>query len=646
MCGITGIYSLKNSEINKDLLLKMNTKIRHRGPDDEGYFILNTQEGVYNFASGEETQEELKASLLPLDKSHSGNLGLGFRRLSIQDLSIKGHQPMTDLKERVVIVFNGEIYNFIELREELKTKGYSFNSLTDTEVILNAYLEWGEDCVHHFNGMWAFALWDIEKEKLFCSRDRFGIKPFYYFKDSSTFMFASEIKALLEGVPAEINKNTLYKYLYADEIDTSNETFFANIAQLSPGHSLTIEKGCLQQKPYYFLKGQINLSSKNYIRNFHEKLKCSVQLRLRSDVAVGFALSGGIDSSSIVGMACAISGKEKKDTFSIVYPRTEIDESIYIDAVIEKTKFNNHKLSPNKDTFKTDLEDFIYCQEEPVPDLSYYNEYKLRSYIQEKKIVVSLEGQGADEIVTGYRSFVLPFYFDLINRLQWKRLITEMNSFKELYPISIPQVIFRYLASKLPQKILRILKNIRWRIQDKLINSSYFKTTTYSNNSHFVRSNLNSALMNSLRLYSLPKQLSRADKSAMTFSIECRFPFLDHHLVEYAYSLPDDQKMNNGITKKILRLAMKDHLPQKVFERRDKKGFLSPQSTWIRDLKDIFDPIVYSEEFRKCGYVHWVAFEKKYNDFITEKHNDSKEIWKILSVFLWEKTFIQNQSKV
>lgn len=645
MCGITGVYSLNDSKINKDLLLRMNNKIRHRGPDDEGYFISNTREGLFNFASGEETQVELKSSLVSLEKSHSGNLGFGFRRLSIQDLSENGHQPMSDVDQRAVIIFNGEIYNFIELREELKSKGYKFKSLTDTEVILNAYLEWGEDCVQYFNGMWAFALWDIACQKLFCSRDRFGIKPFYYFEDSLTFMFASEIKALLEDVPAEINKNTLYKYLYADEIDTSNETFFTNITQLSPGHSLTIENGCLQQNPYYCFKEKITLSTGSYIRKFKEEFKQAVQLRLRSDVAVGFALSGGIDSSSIVGMASAISGKEKKDTFSIVYPETEIDESIFIDAVIEKTKFNNHKLSPNERTFKKDLEDFIYCQEEPVPDLSYYNEYKLRSFIKEKKIVVSLEGQGADEIVTGYRSFVLPFYFDLINHFRWKRLIREMSAFKGLYPVTISQVIIRYFASKLPQKFLNIIKKIRWRMQDKLVNPSYFKGTTYSNNSRFSKSNLNSALMNSLRLYSIPKQLNRADKSAMSFSIECRFPFLDHNLVEYAYKLPDDQKMNNGITKKILRLAMKDQLPQKIFERKDKKGFLSPQSTWIRDLKDIFDPIVYSEEFKKCGYVNWDKFEKKYSDFISKRHNDSKEIWKILSVFLWERTFIQNQNK-
>jgi asparagine synthase (glutamine-hydrolysing) len=642
MCGITGIYSLTNNEVNKDLLLRMNNKIRHRGPDDEGYFLSNTQAGSFDYACGKETQEELKASLSPLTQCDFANLGLGFRRLSIQDLSVKGHQPMTDSKERVVIVFNGEVYNFIELREELESKGYSFKSLTDTEVILNAYLEWGEDCVHRFNGMWAFALWDIKEKKLFCSRDRFGIKPFYYTNKNDQFFFASEIKALLECVPAKINKDTLYKYLYYDEIDTSNDTFFEGITQLSPGHSLTIKKGTLNVKRYYILEKKIKLIQNNPVRGFFERFMRAVELRLRSDVSIGFALSGGVDSSSIVGMAHNISGREKKDTFSIVYPGTVIDESSYIDEVIQKIQFNNHKLTPAKEDLKHDLDNFIYYQEEPVPNLSYYNEYKLRSYIQEKKVVVTLEGQGADEIVTGYRSFVLPFYFDLIESFQWKKLLNEIKQFKKLYPQTFFNILLRYCLSKLPQNLVQTLKKIIKKRQNPLINSNYFGSLPNIISPKNKCTNLNSALMNSLRVHSLPKQLTRADKSAMAHSIECRFPFLDHNLVEYSFSLSNDQKMHNGVTKKVLRLAMQEHIPVKVFKRRDKKGFLSPQATWIRELRDVFDLIVYSEEFKKLEYINWIAFEKKYSELITYKHNNSQEIWKILSVFLWEKTFIQN----
>ena len=643
MCGITGIYALNNSEVNKHLLLRMNNKIRHRGPDDEGYFLSNTQTESFEYACGDQTQEELKASLNSLNQCDYADLGLGFRRLSIQDLSVKGHQPMADPEERAVIVFNGEVYNFIELREELKAKGYSFKSLTDTEVILNAYLEWGENCVHRFNGMWAFALWDIKEKKLFCSRDRFGIKPFYYTNQNNQFIFASEIKAILESIPAKVNKDTLCKYFYNDEIDTSSDTFFEEINQLSPGHSLTVKKGILKVKHYYTLEKKIKPIQDNSVRGFFEKFRKAVKLRLRSDVSVGFALSGGVDSSSIVGMAYNISGKEKKDTFSIVYPGTAIDESTYIDAVIQKTQFKNHQLTPSKEDLKLDLDNFIFYQEEPVPDLSYYNEYRLRNCIQEKKVVVCLEGQGADEIVTGYRSFVLPFYFDLIESFQWKRLITEIKDFKNLYPQTFLNILLRYCVSKLPQEFIQTLKKRIKKKHNPLINSNYFGSLPNMISPKNKGSNLNSALMNSLRIHSLPKQLTRADKSAMAHSIECRFPFLDHNLVEYSFSLSNDKKMQNGVTKKVLRLAMKEYIPNKVFNRRDKKGFLSPQVTWIRELRDFFDSIVYSEEFKKLEYINWIAFEKSYSELMTKKHNNSKEIWKILSVFLWKKKFIQNQ---
>lgn len=643
MCGITGIYTLNDSNINKDLLLRMNNKIRHRGPDDEGYFISNTQEGVFNFASGEETQKELKASLLPLDNSHSGNLGLGFRRLSIQDLSIKGHQPMTDLKDRVVIVFNGEIYNFIELRGELKTKGYSFNSLTDTEVILNAYLEWGEDCVHHFNGMWAFALWDMEKEKLFCSRDRFGIKPFYYTFQNNQFVFASEIKALLESVPAKINKDTLYKYLYYDEMDTSNDTFFEGVSQLPAGYTLSILKEEITLKCYYSIEKEVTSIEKSSPVDFFNNLQKATILRLRSDVKVGFALSGGVDSSSIVAMAHDISGKDKKETFSIVYPGTEIDESPYIDAVIEKIHFNNHRISPTADEFMSDLQDFIYHQEEPVPGLSYYNEYNLRNFIKRKKVVVTLEGQGADEIVTGYRSFVLPFYFDLIDSFQWSKLRKEKKMFDHLYPIKFSQILLRYMASKLPIIFFQFLKRGSKISNEKSINSSYFRFKPSPTKQKHKGNNLNKALLNSIKLFSIPMQLNRADKSSMAFSLECRYPFLDHKLVEYALGLPNHMKMENGITKKILREAMQNHIPKKVSERRDKNGFISPQTKWIQDLSPFFDTLVYSDVFKNCPYIVWDSFEKKYSALKKNKIVDSKEIWKIIGVFLWEQRFINKQ---
>ena len=640
MCGITGILSFKN-KIDVSHLKKMNDLICHRGPDDEGYFLLDSKRKTYDFAYGEDSPPEVKSNLISLSECLPANLGFGFRRLSVQDLSSKGHQPMTDHHQKVVVVFNGEIYNFIELRHELLELGYVFSSDTDTEVILNAYLEWGEQCIHRFNGMWAFAIWDKDKNKLFCSRDRFGIKPFYYSSNEEQFIFASEIKSLLHQIPAEKNEETLYKYLCYDEIDTSGETFFKNIKKLPAGHNLVIEKHQLSITPYYDIEKVDLIEKEDKNKTFFIKLRKAVELRLRSDVNVGFALSGGIDSSSIVTMAHHISGKKKKITFSIVYPGKIIDESEYVDEVIKKINVENHQVTPSSKNLKDEIYQFVFYQEEPVPDLSYYNEYKLRSFMKENNVVVTLEGQGADEIVTGYRSYVLPYYYDLIDSLQFKKLIKETKAFKHLFPISISKLLFRYFLSKFPKGIYQKIKGNLKSKSNSLINIKYFSSKPYPDLPLISKNNLKSALLNSLKVNSIPKQLCRGDKSAMAFSLECRYPFLDHNLVEYAFSLSNNYKMDGGQTKKILRDVMRNFLPQKVCQRRDKKGFLSPQATWINELSEVFDPMVYSKPFQECPYILWENFEKEYLKLKESNTHSANEIWKILGVFMWEQTFIK-----
>lgn len=640
MCGITCIYNLDGTVINTSQLEKITNKIRHRGPDDEGYLCIDTSTNQIEFAFGKDTHPELKNQLTPLSQVNDVNLAFGFRRLAIQDLSVNGHQPMSDFTKKIFIVFNGEIYNFIELREELKSRGYQFNSMTDTEVILNAYLEWGEACVKKFNGMWAFAIWDTRTKTLFCSRDRFGIKPFYYANQNNQFVFASEIKALLESVPAEKNEETLYKYLCFDEIDTSEETFFKNIKKLPAGHNLVIQQQQLKITSYYNLEVADTIVKKDKKAIFFNRLRSAVKLRLRSDVNVGFALSGGIDSSSIVTMANDISGKEKKTTFSIVYPGKSIDESMYIDEVIAKINIENHQITPRAKDLQYEINQFIYYQEEPVPDLSYYNEYKLRGFIKENDVVVTLEGQGADEIITGYKSYVLPYYYDLIDSFQIKMLFQEIKAFNHLFPISLSKLFLRYSLNKLPQKLFQKIKSIIKPKSNPLINFEYFSSKSQPYVPLKKKNNLSSALINSLKVHSIPKQLCRGDKSAMAFSLECRYPFLDHKLVELAFSLSNKDKMQGGETKKILRDAMKELLPEKIYQRKDKKGFLSPQGTWIKELSQVFDPIVYSKSFKEWPYINWENFEREYLKLKGSSIYSANEIWKIFGVFMWEQIFI------
>ena len=495
--------------------------------------------------------------------------------------------------------------------------------------------------------MWSFAIWDSKKKKLFFSRDRFGIKPFYYYCNNEVFVFASEIKALLEIVPAEINKKSLYKYLYFDEKDTNHETFFRDIYQLSPGHNLVIEQNKINVFPFYNLSNNkcdedYELSKKKFLKIF----KKSIEFRNRSDVDLGYALSGGIDSSSIVKLCNELYGKERKKTFSVVFPDSKFDESRYIDDLLKTVSFDNYKIAPSSENLREDLKKFIYHNEEPVPDLSYFNDFMLKKMIKEKNVTVCLEGQGADEILAGYRSFVLPYYFDLIDKFKFKSLIKERRNFKPLYYSKLYNILIRYLLSKIRGNINTKIKmkfNFKFK---KIYNENYFKKISFENKRRKNKStNLSSALFNSLIYLSIPKLVTRGDKIAMAHSIESRFPFLDHNFVEYIFSLPDRFKIRDGITKKILRDSLKNFLPNSIFSRKDKIGFISPQTKWLVDLSDFFDSIVYSESFKETPYINWTIFEKKYSKLKNNQNDNllSKEIWKILSVYLWEITFIKQK---
>jgi len=335
----------------------MTRVLRHRGPDDEGFILSNTRNNITKSFHHDETIYSIKNKTPKLENNINADLGFGFRRLSILDLSENGHQPMQFDEAGLWIVFNGEIYNYLELRNDLIKYGYKFNSNSDTEVILKSYHKWGEKCVHKFNGMWAFVIWDTKNKKLFCSRDRFGIKPFYYnYEPDNGFIFASEIKSILQLIKSAPDKQTLFDTFYAGYSDFSEKTFFENISQLRGGHNLILKEGKLVVYKYYSIETKPNddsfVKAKEKLR---ELLFDAVRIRLRSDVPLGYALSGGVDSSSIVGVASAIN-LGSNNTFSMIYPGNKIDESFFVNKVIEKTGVNHHFVSPNPNDF---INDFI-----------------------------------------------------------------------------------------------------------------------------------------------------------------------------------------------------------------------------------------------------------------------------------------------
>ena len=637
MCGICGIISFQKN-INTDQLLKMTRIIRHRGPDDEGFILGETERKIINSFHHDETIDSIKNKTPRLENSFNANLGFGFRRLSILDLSENGHQPMQFEEAGLWIVFNGEIYNYIEIRTELSTYGYTFKSSTDTEVILKAYHKWGEDCVHKFNGMWAFAIWDSKVKKLFCSRDRFGIKPFYYHYDQQKqFLFASEIKAILQVIDSPSDKKTLFDSFAYGYSDHNERTFFEDIKQLRGGHNLILHNGNLSIYQYYKIKSQ---SCQDSFENSKDKLRellfDAVRIRLRSDVPLGYALSGGIDSSSIVGIASKIN-LGSNNTFSMIYPGENVDESFFINKVIEKTGVHHHFVSPTTEDFLKDLDSFIWHQEEPFIGTSYFGEFKLRELIRKNNVTVSLEGQGADEIITGYTSLLYPYFFDLISNMRIKKFINEHGHFKN-YLGNPAKMLKSYLQRKrtADSKYLFIkypyLKNDYF---DEKFNNSEV-SESFSSGSH-----LNDALYEMLLYTSIPQQLIRADKSSMAFSVECRFPFLDYRVVEYAINLSYDYKTRNGLTKYILREALKDLLPAEVYNRKDKIGFAIPNNNFNSSkVKEYFYEILSNVKIENIDFLNKQKFIDQYFPKFNESALDWK-FWKTASVILWYNAFIE-----
>lgn len=605
MCGICGIINFNKEPVEEVLIRKMMQKIKHRGPDDEGLFI-------------------------------DQNYGFGFVRLSILDLSPLGHQPMFDQNNRFMIIHNGEIYNYIEIREELKKKSYTFRSNTDTELILYSYIEWGEDCLNKFNGMWAFVIFDKIKREVFASRDRFGVKPFYYFKDNNRLIFASEIKSILPLVNRDANNKIIYDYLLFNRTDHTEETFFKGIKKLQHGHYFKIKEGKIVFIKWYNLSVKINnkyLSPEDYRKLFNDSLK----LRLRADVPIGVSLSGGIDSSSIVTSLIKDFGLIDLNTFSAIYGKDEpTDESDFIDEFKKSVK-NMHFTNPSAESFFNDFEDFIDAHNEPVPDIGPYAQYKVME-LASKYVTVTLDGQGADEQLAGYHNFFSIYYLELLRKLKVLTFIKENIQYLKKHK---KLIVYNYLA----YYILPI--GFQNRINSGLFPSVSIEfieenklTSNISKNLYKPKS-LNESLFQHLE-YKLEHLLRWEDLNAMHFSIESRVPFLDYRLVEATLSTPSSQKIYQGETKYLLREALKDILPIKITNRKDKKGFSNPRDKWFRSArfqKYIFE-LINSESFKNRGYFDSTIVDKLYHNHLDGKIDRSKEIWKWINLEVWFRKFI------
>ena len=591
MCGIVGQFALNGEDADEALVGAMAERLAHRGPDGEGTFF-------------------------------SGPIGLAHRRLAIAD---EGRQPMGSEDGTLQIVFDGEIYNHLELRDELSAAGHRFATATDTEVILHAYEEWGRDCLARFNGAWAFALRDGRRRELFCARDRLGIKPFYYTLAGGSFLFASEIKALRAhpGAGRRPNDRMLATFLAWGVADHTAETMYDGIFQLLPAHTIAVSaEGVGEPERYWSLVmngAPGGADDGAATRNVRELLTDAVRLRLRSGVPVGTCLSGGIDSSTIAVLFNELlegSGGQQK-TFSVSFDDPRFDESRYIDTVVAATGAANRRMTPDTAGLREDIERLLYMQDEPFASLSIYAQYcVMRLAGAEVKVV--LDGQGADEQLGGYIAYQAPYIRGLLRRGDVLAALREGVGSARHH-----RSFFSWAAAQ-----SRVRSERRG-----LLRGDAPEVLRYAGS-------LEEVLKREVTASNLPLLLHWEDRNSMAFSVEARVPFLDYRLVEHLAALPLDQKIRGGVTKYVLRQAIRGLVPDAVRCRMDKMGFVTPEEVWMKgELASRILELFSTHEF--AGRPYWDAERvlENYREFLDGRSAYSTEFWRIACAEMWLRQF-------
>ena len=602
MCGIAGYYG--KAKVQEEKFNQMVDIIDYRGPDDRGVF-------------------------------YEGNLALGHRRLSILDLSPAGHQPFS-YKDKYVIVYNGEIYNFKEIRAELVERGYSFVSSCDTEVLIAAYDCYGRECVQKLNGMWAFSIYDRDKKELFLSRDRFGIKPLYYYSDGEKFLFGSEIKQILLMLDKgqKVNKKRLFEYLIRGYSDYTEETMIQGIYQLRGGNNLVLrldgyddfgevdldsdgQEFIYKVEQYYDLQskalrnGELNKDGfcgyEEAKESFREAFDESVKLRLRSDVPIGYCLSGGLDSSAIVCTADKIVKNNnldvKQTSISSCFDDKRYDEQEYIDEVLANTDVNGVKIFPEGDDLLGELDQVIWHMDEPFSSTSQYAQWNVFKGAKANGLTVMLDGQGSDEHLAGYTGFYSVIFAEYLRKFRFGKFANELNRYKELraetekyvkpYKIIVEAIISAYL----PKFIQKLGKLYLFYLRRETPFERQDIKNTIMGLDLYPANNFKRYIFDNIRC-NLAMLLRYEDRNSMAFSIESRVPFLDYKLVENSLRMPIDYKINEGITKRVLRDAI-DVMPEKIRNRFSKLGFVTPEDQWINEHPETYR----NELIEACKYL-------------------------------------------
>ncbi|MDO8946007.1 MAG: asparagine synthase (glutamine-hydrolyzing) [Desulfocapsaceae bacterium] len=622
MCGIAGFISQSQNPDLSATLARMAATIAHRGPDSEGVFETVT-----------------------VDRKH--HVGLAHRRLSIIDLST-GHQPLGNEDGSIQIVFNGEIYNFQELRKDLENSGHIFTTNSDTETIVHAYEQWGCNCVQRFRGMFAFAIWDSNQEKLFLARDRFGKKPLFLYESQGALYFASEIKAILacqDGTPT-INIQSVYHYLSYRYVP-GPETLFSGIRKLPPASVAVWEKGELKEHSYYSPPDRFALTcgslSDDPVTAFLAKLEESVAMRMVSDVPFGAFLSGGIDSSAIVALMSRHSNLPVK-TFSVGFAELQYSELNHATVIAREFNTEHHELIVSQDHLMDELEDLIWFRDAPVAEPSDIPIFLLAKEAR-KQVKMVLTGEGSDEMLGGYPKHVYERY----------------TRFYQMVPGVVRHHLIEPLVSALPYKFRRVKTAItnlglaneeerlpRWfgalssTERSRLTKLGPF-TLQEQQKIQFKTDKGNSPLRKILYFDQtswLPDNLlERGDRMTMAASLEARMPFMDHELAEFASSLPDSWLVQGQQTKRILREAMKQLLPENIL-KRPKVGFRVPVNEWFQGpMKDyLFDHLTGPGSITRT-YYHQKELNKVLEEHVRGRQNHEKLLWTLLTLEIFHRRY-------
>ncbi len=617
MCGINGIIQLNSGGQGQlqSQIESMNLAIAHRGPDGEGTFVRP-------------------------------GIALGHRRLSILDLSEAGAQPMHSADGMLTLVFNGEIYNYIELAEELQAKGYVFKSHSDTEVILHAYREWGEDCVQRFNGMWAFALWDSAQNKLFASRDRLGVKPFFYLRTADQFIFSSEIGGIRAVVPVtEANLGKLHDYLAYGYRTNNGETFFKDIFELKPGHVMVSQGGQISFRRFWEIKpNQPAPQSRNPVAAYADLLRDAVRLRFRSDVPVALLQSGGIDSSVI----CTIVndeidsnrlGVETVTAFTATHPGHAFDESGPVRELMKTCPhIQSVELSPNGDTLAADFRDYVRAMQEPMGSAASYAHWRLMQEVRRQGIKVVINGQGADEALAGYGQYIRGYRLLDLLQTRVSSVLAEARAIRRNMPWGYASLVAQTFKAMLGR---RAASRFRARFVERSFSvlRPEFKREQQGYLPDLGMSwdgkNLDRHLRSQLQDYGLNQILNYEDQSAMSQGIEIRSPFVDYRLMEFAFALPDEEKFSGGITKKILRQGFSGRVPDSIINSKIKLGFAIPFAEWLKRpaMQDLVRRLVDSPAFKSRKI--WDA--EKLAALLTDPKASARGFpaWRFLMVAVW-----------